>query len=305
MHGFEHLVGNQAHKIWRRADKGHAKRKVVDSLNPNILGGDGHEVFVPDQLGKDRILVKHRLAGCFITRQRQPVRARDERTERRVVRHIDLLFGLTAGQILLQDIFAVGSILYENSAFVVRLGVLDLISQVSVPGGQFRRQAAAPGVDKIVCVHRALVGPQSIPAEMEHEFRRVLIDVPTLGDTRDRFLRLRIVLGETLEDRHVESRLRLPGRHGWVERFGFRAGDVPHDLPLGRGDTAEVLAVGRDVRTGCQPQCQDDAQPEAGPCSHVAHVPLLVRIWYGMEIITRWGRDQGWEAVGHWLEARN
>src|SRR6476659_5704153 len=57
-------------------------------------------------------------------------------------------------------------ITHEDSAFVERLRVLNVVAHVSVPRGYLRRQHAAKTVDEVVGVDRIAVGPAAVMTQI-------------------------------------------------------------------------------------------------------------------------------------------
>src|SRR6185295_20180495 len=85
---------------------------------------------------------------------------------------------------------------------------------------------------------------------MENEFRRVVIDVPVFGKRRNRVERFRIVVDQSLIQRHVDSGFRLAGADRRIERFGFVTIYITQNVALGRNGVPIEFAAGRNYATG-------------------------------------------------------
>jgi len=50
-----------------------------------------------------------------------------------------------------------------------------------------------------------------------------------------------MIFGDAVEEADLQARLGLAGRHMRIERFGFRARDIPQVLSFRRDDLAEIF----------------------------------------------------------------
>src|SRR5437868_12109569 len=91
---------------------------------------------------------------------------------------------------------------------------------------------------------------------MKGDFGRVFVDVPTLGEFRNRRHRLRVKFDESLEKGHVDAGFGLAAAHLRVKRLRLRTGDVAEDLAFGRLDLPEELSRADLRRPSGNEECQ-------------------------------------------------
>ena len=149
----------------------------------------------------------------------------------------------------------------EQRAFVIGPGVQDVVRHVGVGRREPGREAAAHRVHEVVRRDRTAIGPQGARAQMEHEHRVALGHLPAIREPRRHFTRLRLVVGESLEERDDRSafpagRWPTAGPATPARRQSHTAGPG-----LRRCDRSEVPRVAGRGRAGSR-ECGAARNPE-------------------------------------------
>ena len=242
----EERVRQESQEVRRGLRERQTQSVVVQGLDADVFRSDGHKLFALDCNTQTRVRLKLLLALLLIARDDESQSLPRRRRVRRAV-------SARANVISRQEPPGL-RVAYERAAFVEGFGIAYVETERGVARGERGRDGAAQRVDEVVRRDGVAVREARVAAEAEGVDGEVWTRVPTLGDGRYWFHRLRMVLDQPLVEGHVDARLRLPRPNLRVERLRLRARDVAKHLAFGRHGLAEIRRARAAARAGVQEQ---------------------------------------------------